>query len=285
VLITRAVVTALSLPLYLLNAGLPVAPAVPAFDLGGCPAQCLMTGSALPIERVRHLFQQGLNWGQQLAQQHPYLVIAECVVGGTTTALALLTGLGYTCQDKVNSSHPQCNHVQKWQVVQQGLQVAQTRLGANPALSGLDWVAALGDPMQIVVAGMALAASQQVGVLLAGGTQMLAVYALAKALAASQPLPWRPEAIVVGTTRWVAEDPTGDTVGLADLVGAPLLASPLNFAHSQYPQLRAYECGFVKEGVGAGGAAITAHLLADWGQTELLQAIESVVAAYAALKK
>jgi uncharacterized protein (TIGR00303 family) len=284
VLISRAVVSALSLPVYVFNAGLPVAPSVPVIDLAGRPAQCLTTGQAMPGTQVQDLFQQGLDWGEQLARQHPYLVISECVVGGTTTALALLTGLGYAARNKVNSSHPQCNHDQKWQVVEQGLQaMSQVASGLTP-FSPQDWVAAVGDPMQIVVAGMAIAASRTCGVLLAGGTQMIAVYALARALATSQHLVWHPDNVVVGTTRWVAADPTGDTVGLADLVAVPLIASQLSFAQSQYPQLQVYEQGFVKEGVGAGGAAVVAHLLAGWDQPTLLQTIESVAAIYAMIR-
>jgi NaMN:DMB phosphoribosyltransferase len=150
--------------------------------------------------------------------------------------------------------------------------------------SAQDWVAAVGDPMQIVVAGMTIAASRTCGVLLAGGTQMIAVYALTRALAMSQHLVWQPDNVVVGTTRWVAEDPTGDTVGLADLVAVPLIASQLSFTQSQYPQLQVYEQGFVKEGVGAGGAAVVAHLLAGWDQPTLLQAIESIAAIYAMVR-
>jgi uncharacterized protein (TIGR00303 family) len=228
---------------------------------------------------VTHLFTQGLAWGEILARRHPYVVLSECVVGGTTTALAVLTGLGYAARNRVNSSHATCNHEQKWQVVQQGL-ASLDPSSTNP------WqvVAAVGDPMQIVVAGMTLAVSQRGGVLLAGGTQMLAVYALAKALAETEGLPWRSEAIVVGTTRWVAKDPTGDTTGLAALIDAPLISTQLSFAESQYPQLQVYEQGFVKEGVGAGGAAIVAYLQADWGQKQLLAAIESVAADYAAIR-
>ncbi|HAO12043.1 MAG TPA: TIGR00303 family protein, partial [Planktothrix sp. UBA8407] len=141
----------------------------------------------------------------------------------------------------------------------------------------LKLVAAVGDPMQIVVAGMTLAASRTVGVLLAGGTQMLAVYALASAIATQYQIPWCPDRVVVGTTRWVSEDGTGDTVGLAEMVGnVPLLATQLNFSTSSYPQLRAYEQGYVKEGVGAGGAAIAAYLALGWDNTQLLEAIEAV---------
>lgn len=133
-------------------------------------------------------------------------------------------------------------------------------------------VASVGDPMQVVAAGMAIAASHSVGVLLAGGTQMLAVYALMQAL--NIPVNW--ENIVVGTTRWVAEDPTGDTVGLALSLGTvPLLATQLNFSQSRYPQLLAYEQGFVKEGVGGGGCAIAAHLYQHWTNEQLVKIIEN----------
>jgi uncharacterized protein (TIGR00303 family) len=274
VLISRAVLAELNIPIHLFNAGLPHPPSVEAGDLGGVPAQCVTTGKALPLQTVRHLLHQGLQWGEKLALAHPYVILAECVVGGTTTALAVLTALGYAARDKVNSSHPTCNHAQKWQVIQQGLQALNLNtLPQDP----LQVVAAVGDPMQIVVAGMAIAASRQVGVLLAGGTQMLAVYALARALTQALSLDWNPQAIAVGTTRWVATDPTGDTVGLAQLIDqVPLLATQLSFADSIYPQLQAYEQGYVKEGVGAGGCAIAAHLYQNWGQHKLLQAIEAI---------
>lgn len=151
--------------------------------------------------------------------------------------------------------------------------------------------------MQIAAAGMVLAASRRCGVLLAGGTQMLAVYALSQALAMKKDassmdrlnshldepdgLTWRSKQVVVGTTRWVVEDTTGDTIGLGnDIGGVPLLATQLSFATSRYPQLRAYERGFVKEGVGAGGCAIAAYLYQGWGLVQLVQAIEELVERY-----
>ena len=149
----------------------------------------------------------------------------------------------------------------------------------NPkSIEPLQLVAAVGDPMQITAAGMAIAASRTCGVLLAGGTQMLAVYALIQAVAKAYALAWEPEQVVVGTTRWVAADPTCHTVGLAQMVGSvPLLATQLNFGTSRYAQLRAYEQGFVKEGMGAGGCAIAAHLTRGWDQTQLLEAVEALI--------
>jgi uncharacterized protein (TIGR00303 family) len=273
VLITRAVVAGLGVPLSLFNAGLPQPPAVPAIDLGGQSAACVATGAALPLATVRHLLDQGMAWGARLGSSDHPLWIGECVVGGTTTALAVLIGLGIAAEGKINSSHPHCNHGQKQQLVQQGLAIAA--LGPDP--DPLAVLAAVGDPMQCVAAGMAIAASQSGGVLLAGGTQMLAVYALAQAIAPTHRLPWNPERIVVGTTRWVAEDPSGDTVGLAQAIGpVPLLATQLNLTHAKTPTLRAYEQGYVKEGVGAGGAAIAATLYGQWDNETLVAAIDAI---------
>jgi uncharacterized protein (TIGR00303 family) len=283
VLITRAVIESLSIPVTLFNAGLPQTPSVPYIDLGGTPANCLTSGSALPLETVKHLYQAGLFWGKKLVEQADdgsYLILGECVVGGTTTALALLLGLGFDAQGKVNSSHSNCNHQQKLEVVWSGLNKAQLLLKNSP-VDPFKLVAAIGDPMQIVVAAMAIAASSQVGVLLAGGTQMLAVYALIKSLIVSTKSEVNLKNILVGTTRWVAEDPTGDTVGLAEMIGdVCLIATKLSFAQSIYPNLRIYEEGFVKEGVAAGGLAITAHLLASWTQSQLQSCIESMVERY-----
>jgi uncharacterized protein (TIGR00303 family) len=277
VLISRAVVANLHLPLYIFNAGLPIIPSVSCIDLHGYPASCLSSGAAMDLITVKHLFEQGLLWGSRLSADvnqtlnQGYVILSECVVGGTTTALAILTGLGIDAGGKVNSSHPVCNHQQKRDVVQSGLSKI------SPNLEPLELVAAVGDPMQIVVAGMAIAASRHSGVLLAGGTQMIAVYALMQAIANFYAISWQPEQIIIGTTRWVAEDPTGATIDLALNLGKtspPLLATQLNFTNSRYPQLQCYEQGFVKEGVGAGGACIAASLIQNWTQQQLLTAIE-----------
>jgi len=282
VIITKAIIDALNIPLYIFNAGLIHQPTVPTIDLGGAAARCLTSGHALDIAIVQHLLEAGNYWGEKLATEakDSYLILGECVVGGTTTALAVLLGLGIAASGKVNSSHPECNHSQKLAVVRQGLEVAGFN-SALPVSEPLKLIAAVGDPMQIVVAAMGMAASLKVGVMLAGGTQMLAVYALMQALAENLSLAWRPENIVVGTTRWVAEDSTGDTIGLAREIGyVPLMATQLSFSDSCYPQLQAYERGYVKEGVGCGGCAIAAHLYRDWNQTQLLKAVEDLFAPF-----
>jgi uncharacterized protein (TIGR00303 family) len=272
-IITRAILANLEIPITLLNSGLPHLPNFDCIDLGGKPAACLSTGRAMSIELVQHLWQQGLLWGERLIQSFPYLIIGECVVGGTTTALALLTALGAQADGKVSSSHPECNHAQKKLLVEQGLQ--QVSVIAHP----WEILAAIGDPMQVVAAGMAVAASRYGGALLAGGTQMLAVYALIQRLVDIELAEnCRLEHIAVGTTGWVANDFSADALGLAEsLSPAIFLSAQMKFAHSGYEQLRMYDRGFVKEGVGAGGAAIAASLYRDWGNQEVLQATESLM--------
>lgn len=299
VLITRALIELEQAPIHIFNAGLLQSTAHTGLDLGGQPASCVSTGRAMPLSQVKHLLQAGLSWGERLGQQvsasgpihastpapskNAYLVLGECVVGGTTTALGVLMGLGIEAAGRVNSSHPCCNHGQKQRLVNQGLRASGLNLSQPDPLAV---VAAVGDPMQIFVAGIAIAASPHCGILLAGGTQMLAVYALAAALVKYQQLPqiinsprinspvidspiidlWNPDNIAVGTTRWVALDPSGDTPGLAQAIGqhfqpAPmLLSTALDFSNSSHPALRAYEEGFVKEGVAAGGSAIATSL-------------------------
>ena len=284
VVISRAVVENLDLPTYLFNAGLLHPPSVPTIDLGGVAANCVTSGHAMTLNTVKHLLQQGLQWGEKLANTTDYLIIGECVVGGTTTALSLLTGLGIEARGMVNSSHPCCNHDQKWSIVEEGLKQAGLweHLGT---VDPLTLVAAVGDPMQIVAAGIAIAASHHGGVLLAGGTQMLAVYALIVALSQKLNLPAKVEEIVVGTTRWVAEDSTGNTVKLARTIGGvSLLATGLSFTTSKYPGFRIYEQGYVKEGVGAGGCAIAAYLKQGITSIQLLIAIENLWANYLLLK-
>lgn len=284
VFITRAVIEACNIPLMLFNAGLLHQPTVEAIDLGGKPANCLTSGQAMTLETVEHLFQQGLDWGSKLIRNRDYLIIGECVVGGTTTALALLLGLGIAASGTINSSHPICNHAQKQSLVELGLQRSGL-LSLTDEINPLEVVAAVGDPMQIVAAGMAIAASRQGGIILAGGTQMLAVYALIEAIVKYFCLEASRENIVVGTTRWVAEDPTGNTVKLARSIGGvPLLATGLNFATSRYPSWRAYERGYVKEGVGAGGCAIASHLIQSWTPIQLLTVIETLFSRYQNLR-
>jgi NaMN:DMB phosphoribosyltransferase len=89
---------------------------------------------------------------------------------------------------------------------------------------------------------------------MAGGTQMSAVLAVVNAL--------KPDVlcnVAIGTTRWVISDRSSDLKGIvAQISDVPILAADIDFGPSRFEGLKAYEKGIVKEGVGAGGAAIAA---------------------------
>jgi NaMN:DMB phosphoribosyltransferase len=89
---------------------------------------------------------------------------------------------------------------------------------------------------------------------MAGGTQMGAILAIVKALN-----PNVLDNVAIGTTRWITIDKTADLKGIVtQIADVPILAANLDFGQSRFGGLRAYEAGVVKEGVGAGGAAIAA---------------------------
>jgi NaMN:DMB phosphoribosyltransferase len=64
--------------------------------------------------------------------------------------------------------------------------------------------------------------------------------------------------ITVATTKYVVNDKSSAFEALAGEIGVETYAAPLDFSSSPYKGLRDYEAGFVKEGVGAGGATLYA---------------------------
>jgi len=269
-LITLAALQLASIPHVIVNAGCCIAPDAPCIDLGREPGGLITEGNAVPA--AHELYEAGRRLGHDLAAQCDYLVLGESVPGGTTTALALLLALGIPADGRVSSSMAANAHGLKCQVARAALRHLRPDVASHDPLAA---VATLGDPMQAAAGGIAAGAlSRGCPVLLAGGTQMIAVLALLQRLGALAQSAWA-ESIAVGTTRWVAEDPTADAVGLMrDLGNDPLLTTALCFADSRYPALRRYEEHLVKEGVGAGGAAVAASLAADVRCAELMERVE-----------
>ena len=266
-LISWVVLEQLRLTRLLVNAGVEVVPAVAHGHVPGRqPAACLSTGRALPLEQVRDLLRWGEDFGRNWSLRRPgtLLVVGECVAGGTSTAAAILQGLGVDGAGLVSGSLRQPPHQLRQQLIAQGLQRA-----GHPS-AALELVAAVGDPMQPLVAGVILGCAGAAPVLLAGGSQMAAVLAMAMVLARARGQDMAPllHATAVGTTRWVAQEPGSNLAlllervhGQLQLPQAPLaMASSLNVSSCAHQALRDYEAGHVKEGVGAGGLAIVASL-------------------------
>jgi uncharacterized protein (TIGR00303 family) len=267
-LIAHVVVRELGLDPLVVDLGAAVAPAVPHLQLGQAPARCLSSGAAMEPQRVRQLLALGKRWGQRLAaqgRQEP-LLIAECVPGGTTTAQAVLTGLGLEVAGLVSGSLLEPVHGLKTELVAKGLAtagLAGPRGTSQPAADPLAVLAAVGDPMQALAAGLVLGAGGGGRpVLLAGGSQMAAVWALAMAIGTEASRQDLARLVAIGTTAWVAAEASSDLALLLQRLGERWRMEPLAFAaglrfqHCRSARLRDYEAGYVKEGVGAGGLAL-----------------------------
>jgi uncharacterized protein (TIGR00303 family) len=270
--ITRAALTIAGMQATFVGAGLQVWPETPCVRVSDEPGGNIELGCA--VNGAGKLLETGQELGRELAKEAPYLVLGESVPGGTTTALALLVALGYAAEGRVSGSQAGNGHALKTLVAGRALRAAGLRPGdgrSDPLMA----VARVGDPMQPLAAGILLGATQSgCDVLLAGGSQMLAVAALLEALHGTAAL----ERTAIGTTRWVVEDPAADIPGLAAEIWPelPVMAVNLVFSSSRHVSLGAYEDFLVKEGVGAGGACIAALLATGQPVERLEEAIDAV---------
>ena len=231
------------------------------------PAECLKNGNAMKIDRVRFLWEEGLSMGKEMTQP---LLLAECVPGGTTTAQAVMNGLGISVEDLMGSSIINPPIDLKRNLVEEGLRNAD--LGENPLSQNV--IAAVGDPFQPVAVGLILGA-REVGlpVLLGGGTQMIAILSLALRAIKPSKRSYFLSGVSIATTAWLAEDrqllTNGDRSSFERLINlvekhfnVEILAfsSGLKFINSTKKELKDYEKGYVKEGVGAGAISFLAQV-------------------------
>jgi NaMN:DMB phosphoribosyltransferase len=167
---------------------------------------------------------------------------------------------------------PENPHHLKNQIVSEGMQNANIHFGElrNDPFTA---ISVLGDPMMPAVAGIVNGIINYGGkVMLAGGTQMCSIIAILKSLKC--PL----NGLCIGTTSYVADDPSSDLVNLLKQLtnDVPIYTTDLHMMESSKLGLQAFAKGFVKEGVGAGGISIMA-IVKSKGQIHgniLLRAIE-----------
>ncbi|WP_413682860.1 nicotinate-nucleotide--dimethylbenzimidazole phosphoribosyltransferase [Prochlorococcus sp. MIT 1011] len=230
------------------------------------PARCLSSGNAMEITRVKLLLDGGFKIGKKLKKS---LLVTECVPGGTSTAFAVLSGLGINVNGLISGSYRNPPTELKKKLVNQGLKAAN--LKKKPSSVAL--MAAVGDPFQPIAVGLLMGAIESgQDVLLGGGCQMLAVLALA--LNEIEPK-LRSEfvgKILIGTTSWLVDETLSSAknrnsfIHLMDHVASHFkvnllgLASGYRFNESNQKVLRDYEIGYVKEGVGAGALSLLAQI-------------------------
>ena len=225
-------------------------------DLG--PSNCLSTGKSMPKERVINLYERGLDIGKSSKQP---ILISESVPGGTTTAQAVMEAFGLRVSNLVGSSLFKAPRDLRRKVVQQGLSNANFKCDFD----SFDVVAAVGDPFQAFSMGLLIGArSVNQTVILSGGSQMLAVIVLVLEFLDGKNKDDFFADIFIATTGWLVKDYSLNN--LLNLINDKYdinllgLASPLNFKSSIYKELKDYEKGHVKEGVGAGGISLLAFL-------------------------
>lgn len=270
-LITRAALRSADIPLVVVDAGSKIKPNMPhvSFDLEH--GEDIANGRALDIELVKKAFEKGVELGEKLGKTMDYIVIGESIPAGTTTALGVLLAMGIDAKYKVSSSMPENPHELKLSTVERGMKASSIQFGslANKPFEAISYI---GDPMIPSVAGIAVGAAKKSMVMLAGGTQMAAVLSVVnmvdkKAL----------DRIFVGTTKYILDDKSSNMSYLINAIAdVPIISCDPHLAESSKAGLRAYANGFVKEGVGAGGACISAILKSRFAidGKELLKKIE-----------
>ncbi|MCL2688066.1 MAG: TIGR00303 family protein [Methanobrevibacter sp.] len=256
-MLTKAVLELTDAPYLVVNAGSRINPDIPYIKLAdGKYGEDIRTGKAL--KNPKKIFEEAKLISGELSKNNDYLVIGESIPGGTTTALGVLTALGYDADFKVSGSKPFNPHNLKKEVVMEGLTNANLLdgIGNIGKIDPFEAISAVGDPMIPAVAGMVFGAT--VPVILAGGTQMVAVTSFIKAIDSNFDF----SKICIGTTSFVANDESSDLFNILSQVDDidVHVVNP-NFEKSSNDGLKNYLKGFVKEGVGAGGAMLMALLL------------------------
>ena len=225
-------------------------------DLG--PSNCITTGKSMSKERVLNLYERGLEIGKSSKQP---ILISESVPGGTTTAQAVMEAFGLGVSNLVGSSLFQAPRELRRKVVEKGLFNANLKSDFD----SFDVVVSVGDPFQAFSMGLLIGARlANQPVILSGGSQMIAIIVLVLEFLDLKNKEDFIDDVFIATTGWLVKDNSLNM--LLNLINEKYdinllgLASPLNFKSSSYKELKDYELGHVKEGVGAGGISILAFL-------------------------
>lgn len=263
--LTSATIKLTNIPFFNIDAGSAIKPQVPYISLNEIAGKDISTGRG--VENPEKIFNDAKLLAKEYSKTCDYLVLGESTPAGTTTAFGVLKALGYNADSKVSTCTPLNPHELKIKVVNEGIANANIEIGN---VDPFDAVAAVGDPMIPAVAGLAIAS--EVPVILAGGTQMVAVCALIKAVDPEYDF----SDLCVATTSYVANDETADILDLLYQVDdIALFSVDPGFEKGNNEGLKNYTKGVVKEGAGAGGMILTA-LLYGFEMDEIREKIEEI---------
>lgn len=238
-IITKAVKELINMPILVVRSGSIIAPNLPYIHITERPGENIVNFTA--IQDMDKILNNAKILAKQISKIETEVMLAESVPGGTTTAQAVLTALGYNAQ--VSSADIENPIDLKKEIVKKAMSRVQLPVNWKTALKEF------GDPMMAFINGFV--PEFEGTAYLAGGTQMLAVAALLKEQ--------RIQVKKIATTRYITDDKTSSFKKTAFEIGVNYYSAPLNFSGSKYKGLRDYESGMVKEGVGAGGAVYLAE--------------------------
>lgn len=259
--LTRASMLLTGIPCLFINAGLNIRPKIPFIDLNARPGGDIRKGHA--VVDAEDIYRKSADLGRKLSKLTDFMMIGESVPGGTTTAMGVMRSLGYN--GRVSSSFPDNPVSIKERVVNEAMRASGISFGSlkNQPLRAVE---CMGDPMMAAAAG--LVDGLNVRTILAGGTQMVSVLSIIKALGLKKD-------VSIATTCYVADDKSANFREMIELLGCPAFLANPGFGNSVVAGLRMYEKGEVKEGVGAGGAMFAAAML-GFSQKEFREKTEEV---------
>ena len=250
-IMTRSALKLTDIPYQFINSGLIVTPDVPYIDLKANPGEDIR--EPIAVKDVQGIYERAKLLAKRLRNQVDHVVIGESIPGGTTTAMGVLMALGY--DGNVSSSADENPLELKKKVVEEGMVASGLTFGCLKE-DPMKAVACMGDPMMPAVIGLVAGFQDtEINVVLAGGTQMAAVYAVIKHLGLNT------EKLSIATTRYVVEDKSANFIEITRALKVPVVyvADP-GFGKSSLKGLHRYETGTIKEGAGAGGAMYLAGL-------------------------
>ncbi len=265
-IMTRSALRLTDAPYHFVNSGLIVTPDVPFIDLKAKPGEDIR--GPVAVRDVEGVYERAKLLAKRLRNQVDHVIIGESIPGGTTTAMGVLMALGYN--GNVSSSADENPLDLKRRVVEEGMRASGLTFGCLKD-DPMKAIACMGDPMMPAVVGLVAGFQDtEISVVLAGGTQMAAVYALIKHLGLNT------EKLTIATTRYVVEDESANFLELTRTLGVSVvyIADP-GFGKSSLKGLHRYETGTIKEGAGAGGAMYLAGLYGI-SQDDFRTEVESV---------
>ncbi|MGB9901416.1 nicotinate mononucleotide-dependent phosphoribosyltransferase CobT [Methanothrix sp.] len=248
-IITRAALSLTGVPALFVASGLEKKPAVPYVELGGAAGGDIRYAPGVP--EAPAIMERAELLGRKVSTLSDCIFIGESIAGGTTTALAVLHAIGYN--GSVSSSFDANPIELKLEIVRQALK----RCDAEPGEFRNDIMRAIvefGDPMIPCALGLLKGIGTSTRVVLSGGTQLAAVLLLARRLGIDGDFS-------IATTKYVAEDRSASFRNIVEDSGWPYHVVDPGLERSRIPVIQAFTRGFVKEGVGAGGAALLAGIL------------------------